>query len=203
MAHTGAAPACTSNRRTYFLPAASPGGTLAEQGLPGDELLSRANKKGVKMRNRSTMAYVLVAVAAMLAMAVLAGPAFAVTKPKIKKVTFTGPASNPTITVTGTGLGSLPAEDAEPAPACFGEENIGDDFGKTTWFGDETEGWTAGESGDCIGLIYSEYTETEVVFHFGSAYREYTPITKKDTYTLQLYNLTKKGKISIKKPAAT
>ncbi len=142
----------------------------------------------------------LIAAVAALGMALFAGSSMAKTpKPKIKKVTFTGTPAEPTITVTGIGLGSLPVEDAEEAPECFGGPLTGNNFGTALNFEDMTQGWTAGHAGDCIALSFSSYTETEAVFHLGSGYVEYTPLTKKDSYVMTIGTLTKKGKVSFKK----
>ena len=120
-------------------------------------------------------------------------------KPKIKKVAFTGTPAEPTVTATGVGLGSLPIGEAEPAPECFGGPLTGDDFGESARIEDPSQGWTAGQGGDCIGLIFSSYTETEVIFHLGSGYAEYNPMQKKDHYLLTLNGLHKEGKVSFKK----
>jgi len=100
-----------------------------------------------------------------------------------------------------SGLGSLPFEHAETVPACFPEEvATGNDFGSTVWFEDTTQGWRAGEgTGDCIGLIFKTFTETEVVFHFGSAYSHYIPLANGDSYTVTVYSLTHSGAVKLKK----
>ena len=151
---------------------------------------------------RKTFATLCVAAtAAVLGMTLLAGPTFAMKGPKIKSVKFVGPASEPTVTIKGSGLGSLPFEHAETVPACFPEEvATGNDFGSTVWFEDTTQGWRAGEgTGDCIGLIFKSFTETEVVFHFGSAYSHYIPLAKGDSYTVTVYSLTHSGAVKLKK----
>lgn len=140
------------------------------------------------------------AIVAVLGVGLLTGSAMAkAPKPKIKKVVFTGTPAEPTMTVTGVGLGSLPIGEAESAPECFGGPLTGDDFGEAARIEDVTQVWTAGQDGDCIGLIFSSYTETEVIFHLGSGYVEYTPMQKKDHYKLTLNGLSKEGKVSFKK----
>jgi hypothetical protein len=147
----------------------------------------------------------LVAAATVLGMVLLAGVASA-TKPKppaIKSVKFKGTPAEPLVVVKGVGLGSLPFEDAEEDPNCFGEEpsGLGNDFGSAAYFTEDTAGWQAGQGpGDCIGLIFKTYTETEVVFTFGSTYHqpEYAPLHKGDEYTVNLRGLTKSGEIKIK-----
>jgi hypothetical protein len=143
----------------------------------------------------------LVGTAAILGTALFAGPAFATKAPKIKSVKFGGTPSEPRVMITGSGLGSLPFEQAETVPECFPEEvATGNDFASTVWFEDNTQGWRAGEgTGDCIGLIFSSFTATKVVYHFGSAYSHYVPIHKGDSYTVAVYGLSHKGVVKIKK----
>jgi hypothetical protein len=142
----------------------------------------------------------VVTTAAVLAIALFAGSAFAAKGPKIKSVKFGGTPSEPTVTIKGKGLGSLPFEAAEQVPECFPEEvATGNDFGSTVWFEDSSDGWRAGEGGgDCIGLIFSSFTETEVIYHFGSAYSHYPPLAGGDSYTLTVYSLTHSGTVKLK-----
>ncbi len=146
----------------------------------------------------------LAVTAAVLGMALSAGPALAKAKPPaIKSVKFDGTPSEPLIVVKGIGLGSFPAGSAEEDPNCFAEEpsGLGNDFGTAAVFSDTSAGWDSGEGpGDCIGLIFKTYTETEVVFHFGSAYTHYVPVHKGDGYTLTLNALSKSGTVKIKEP---
>jgi hypothetical protein len=68
---------------------------------------------------------------------------------------------------------------------------------------DSNAGWSAGEGlGDCIGLIFQTFTETEVVFELGSAYHEYVPLHKGDSYTLAINELEISGSVKIKEPKA-
>ncbi len=153
---------------------------------------------------RKTLAATCAALLAIgLGTTVTAAPALAKTiPPMIKKVTITGTPAAPTLTVTGIGLGSLPLEHAEEPLECFPPETEpGNDFGEAAFVEDATAGWAAGKAGDCIGLVFSTYAETEVVFHFGSAYREYPPLSKGDSYAVSLHGLTKSGKVKFKKVA--
>lgn len=150
---------------------------------------------------RKAFAITCLAVVAVLGMALLAGPAFAAKGPIIKSVKFSGFPKEPTVVIKGRGMGSLPFEAAEAVPPCFEEEVAsGDDFGTTVTFQEPSEGWTAGEGpGDCIGLVFSTFTETEVVYHFGSAYSHYSPLAKGDEYSLTINGLTHSGTVKIKK----
>jgi hypothetical protein len=146
----------------------------------------------------------LAATTAVLVMALVASPAFAgkVKTPAIKSVKFKGTETEPTVVIKGTGLGSLPFEQAEGVPQCFeGETPTGNDFGTAVVFENDTEGWSAGEgAGDCIGLIFSTFTETEVVYHFGSAYSHYDPLQTGDSYTLTVNGLSFSGTAKVKPP---
>lgn len=147
----------------------------------------------------------LIAAATVFGMALLAGTALAKgpKPPEIKSVKFKGTPAAPLVVVKGIGLGSLPVEDAEEDPNCFGEEpaGLGNDFGSAAIFNENTAGWQAGQGpGDCIGLIFKTYTETEVAFTFGSSYHqpEYAPLHTGDEFTVTLRGLTKSGTIKIK-----
>ncbi len=150
----------------------------------------------------------LIAAAVVLGTAFLAGTAFAKAPkpPEIKTVKFKGTPAEPLVVVKGRGLGSLPVEAAEEVPNCFGEEpgGLGNDFGgEAAVFADNTPGWQAGSGpGDCIGLIFKSWTETEVSFTFGSSYHQeqYAPLHKGDEYALILRGLTKSGIVKIKEP---
>ncbi len=150
----------------------------------------------------------LVATAMLLGAAVLAGTASAKAPkpPEIKSVKFKGTPAEPLVVVKGRGLGSLPVEAVEETPDCFGEEpaGLGNDFGgEAAVFVEDGAGWGAGAGpGDCIGLIFKTYTETEVTFTFGSSYHQeqYAPLKKGDEYTVTLRGLTNSGVIKIKEP---
>lgn len=150
----------------------------------------------------------LLAVAMLLGTAVLAGTASAKAPkpPEIKSVKFKGTPAEPLVIVKGRGFGSLPVEAVEEDPNCFGEnpEGLGYDFaGEAAVFGEDSAGWGAGSGpGDCIGLIFKTYTETEVAFTFGSSYHQeqYAPLKKGDEYTVTLRGLTASGVIKIKEP---
>jgi hypothetical protein len=103
--------------------------------------------------------------------------------PKITAVTFTGTGANPTVKLTGTNFGATPPSGT--AIGC-GSGDTGDDYGSTgLWFSDSTQGWTAGQAGDCIGLIIQTWSTTSVVFTFGNEYPGYPQITNGDSYTVQ------------------
>jgi|GEM_PF-5517862 len=91
----------------------------------------------------------------------------------ITGVTFQGPASNPTITVTGTGF--LPEPVGDNFPGDFIPGATGQDFGAdpTVFSINDTNGtfsFQAGVDGDTIGLDNIVYTDTQVTFNLGSYY---------------------------------
>jgi hypothetical protein len=88
-------------------------------------------------------------------------------EPTISEVTFTNSDSNPTITVTGSGFGTSPGGSAVNA----GCSASGSDYESNDLFlNDVTGSWTAGQVGDCVGLVLSSYTNTKIVFSFGNYY---------------------------------
>jgi hypothetical protein len=98
--------------------------------------------------------------------------------PSISGVTLTGTPAAPTITVTGSNFGaSAPAD----SPETCQNTDTGDIFsGSELVFQDLTEGWGAGEAGDCIGLLLTSWSSTKVVFTMGSQYANYGPIAAGD-----------------------
>ena len=111
--------------------------------------------------------------------------------PHITGVSVSGPASAPSITVTGTGLGAYPPigtpETCQPG-------DTGDDYGSSgLWFGDTTQGWTAGQAGDCIGLIVTSWSSTQVVFGFGNQYANYPPAQAGDQVQLSVQGAAYSG----------
>jgi hypothetical protein len=103
--------------------------------------------------------------------------------PRITAVKFTGTSSDPTLTLTGTNFETTPPAGT---PIGCGSGDTGDDYGATgLWFNDSTGGWTAGQAGDCIGLVIQTWSNTSVVFTFGNEYSGFSPVTNGDAYTVQ------------------
>jgi hypothetical protein len=99
--------------------------------------------------------------------------------PSITGVSFTGTSAAPTITVTGSGFGAGPPIGT---PETCQAGDTGDDYGSSgLWFSDTTQGgWTAGQAGDCIGLIVGSWSSSQVVFGFGNEYANYPSIQSGD-----------------------
>jgi hypothetical protein len=81
------------------------------------------------------------------------------------------------VTITGTNFGSAPTS----TPETCNPGDTGDDFGAGGLvFQDLTESWGAGNNGDCIGLLLTSWSTTQVVFTFGNEYANYGPINAGD-----------------------
>jgi hypothetical protein len=112
--------------------------------------------------------------------------------PQITSLTFTGTPADPTVTINGSNFGT------EPTGTPAGCSATGDTFGATgLWFTDITQqGWTAGQTGDCIGLIISSYAATQIVYQFGSFYSNFNPVTNGDSYKLEVQGVTSSGTVA-------
>jgi subtilase family serine protease len=111
--------------------------------------------------------------------------------PTISSVSFTGPASNPTVTISGSNFGS------EPVGSPAGCSTTGDNFsGTSLTFDDTTGSWEAGTGGDCIGLLVSSYTSSQVVYQFGSGYNGFGIANGGDAYTLTVQGVAFSGTVN-------
>lgn len=126
--------------------------------------------------------------------AVGADKTFKTAKPKITSVTFTGTPAEPTVTINGSNFGTEPA--ASGPVTCFEGDNSFD-YGTALEFTDTNGVWTAGEEGDCIGLLISAYNEKQIVYKFGAAgYSHYPQVTSGDAYKLKVYSVTHSGTVA-------
>jgi hypothetical protein len=104
----------------------------------------------------------------------------------ITGVTFTGSTTKPTIIVRGTHLGAKPP--SSPAghtsglngcPVVAGDN--GYDYGTNLYIAVPARNWAGGRyrpelnETDCVDLIVTKFTPTEVEFHFGPFYTRYYP----------------------------
>jgi hypothetical protein len=104
--------------------------------------------------------------------------------PAVTGVTRSGTSSNPTITISGVNLGNFPPIGT---PETCQAGDTGDIYGASgLWFSDVTTGWTAGQSGDCIGLVVSSWSSTQVTFTFGNQYGNYPPIGTGDSFSVEV-----------------
>ena len=107
----------------------------------------------------------------------------------ISSVAITGSQAQPVITIRGTGFGSRPAPNPAYHPPALTHRlcpvqpvqplaRYGWDYGTHIYLTDASQhpGWSAGRYRpalgelDCIGLLISKYTPTEIVFRLGAAY---------------------------------
>ena len=106
--------------------------------------------------------------------------------PSISGVTLSGTPAAPTVTVTGSNLGSAPTT-ATTEP-CGDTGNIYGASGLV--FQDLTESWGAGGAGDCIGLFVTSWSSTKVVFTFDSEYASFGPIKAGDQIEVTILGAT-------------
>ncbi len=100
--------------------------------------------------------------------------------PSVTSVAFSGTIESPTITVTGTGFGTMPTNGVavKHLPGCPGGWTGTDYPNAQLFLADATtvdSPWSAGESdgahyGDCIGVTISSWSAKKIVFTFGSYY---------------------------------
>ncbi len=110
--------------------------------------------------------------------------------PLIKKVTYGGTASAPKLTVKGSGFGTV--ANLGPATASCGGVGAGSDYPITLYVSDVTRAWNAGNSEFCnhIGLFVTSYSNTKIVFHFGSTLASYGGLHAGDQVTLTVLGAT-------------
>ncbi len=96
-----------------------------------------------------------------------------------------GTPSDPTLTVDGSNLGAF-APPGSPEWGCSAAYS-GDIFGGVGLnFGDTTAGWTAGQGGDCLGLIVSSWSSSKATLSLGSFSPDVTAMQVGDSYTFEL-----------------
>ena len=107
-------------------------------------------------------------------------------------VAGTGTSTPPTLTVTGSGLGTrVPLNSG--SPSCTGGDTsliFPNDYLFVT---DSSRGWTGGETGDCLGLKVTSFTSTKVVLTFGAYYASVGALQLGDSIEVGLLNATWTG----------
>jgi hypothetical protein len=106
----------------------------------------------------------------------------------ISGITYTPSGSTVTVQAHGAGFGPGPAPSGTATNAgCGGSgqdfSNSSLSFSVITPLGQQ---WTAGSTGNCIGLVVSSYSDNSVTFGFGSEYgaKPYWTLQAGDTVTL-------------------
>lgn len=118
--------------------------------------------------------------------------------PVIKSVTIASPASNPTVTITGTGFGTLP-----PVYVVNPYGYTGVDFdGYDLCF--NAPAWEAGvgvpglHAANAIGLVVAAYSNTAITYQFGSAYNRWAnwpPLQDNQQYYVTVYGVQVGGTV--------
>ncbi len=117
--------------------------------------------------------------------------------PAITAVTFSGTPAAPSITYWGSGFGTESDLGAASPAAC---DYSGSDYGTNIDFSDN--GWTAGigsgGGGDCVGVIISSYSDSQITFTLGSGYTlagEYDPVENGDAYSASVLGASFSGTV--------
>ncbi len=118
------------------------------------------------------------------------------TTPVIDGVTFGGDPTNPTVTVSGSGFGTLFDLGTANAAGCSG---TGFDYGNNLYFADVSAAtpWQAGQTIDCLGIANLTYTSTQITFNFGDLYSVFGPVNDGDRFSLTLFGTTFNGTASL------
>jgi hypothetical protein len=105
-------------------------------------------------------------------------------KPAIASVTFRGSPTDPTFVVHGESLGKQPPPNPAGHPAGLNgcptvAGDNGYDYGTSLYLAVPAKNWAGGRyrpslnETDCIDLVVTKFTSTEVDFHFGPFYAQY------------------------------
>jgi hypothetical protein len=105
--------------------------------------------------------------------------------PTISSLEVTGSETKPVVTVTGKGFGIKPSPDPSTPVTCgSGPASYTYPAGVLEFI--DYGNWTAGETGDCIGLIIKTWTTTKVSFTFGAGYGYFRPVTAGDEVSVEV-----------------
>ncbi len=114
--------------------------------------------------------------------------------PTIEGVTFGGDPTNPTVTVSGSGFGTLADLGSQSDPDGGGS---GWDYGNNFYFSDLSGSWQAGQSPDYVGLVISAYSSTQITFTFGDQYSVFGPVKNDDNFSMALLGTSFNGTASL------
>ena len=116
--------------------------------------------------------------------------------PTVSSVVFTGAGAGLTITVTGRGFGATAPTPDPPSPLnCVPGDTSFDYPAGVLSFQDASKGWTAGQTGDCVGLIVRKWSNTKVVLRLGADYANFAAVTSGDAYVLQIDGTSAPGTV--------
>ena len=105
---------------------------------------------------------------------------------RINSVTFSGSAANPSIAVHGTCLGSRPSRNPAGHPSGLNgcpvvANDNGYDYGTSLYIAVPSQNFSGGRyrpslnETDCLDLVVTKFTSTEIDFRFGPFYTTYYP----------------------------
>jgi len=108
------------------------------------------------------------------------------TAASITSVRFSGGPANPTVVVSGRNLGSRPSPDPGGHPSGLNgcptvAGDTGYDYGTSLYLAPTSGEWAVGRyrpelnETDCLDLVVTKFTPTEVDFHFGPSYKNTYP----------------------------
>ena len=122
----------------------------------------------------------------------------------VLNVAFLGTSTAPQVVITGAGFGTAPPYPSSPAGCGYGGLDYGDYLSLTD--NNVANGaWTAGQGSDCIGLVVSAWSDSQIVFGFGNGYDNPTNpvlLNPGDSYSLIVFATTVTGTVNYF-PAAT
>ena len=146
---------------------------------------------------------ILVSLIALATPAVLLGLETAASaSTAIASVVIAGTEASPVITVNGSGFGADPSALGTAEPDACGPYS-GDDYADNFNFSDDTNTWTAGQGpGDCIGVLFSSYSNTQIVFTLGSFYGGSFNLGTGDAFTMNVLGATLSGDVPSVVPAS-
>jgi hypothetical protein len=166
--------------------------TEAQDAKTIQALVSRAARAGTNAGTLRQVAGDALAPRALDVLALLAGHLVAPSSPPpsgspaISKVTFAGTATNPTVVIHGTNLGKLPAPNPSGHPSGLNgcpvvAGDTGYLYGTSLYIVVPSGNWSGGRyrpsvnETDCLDLVVTKFTPTEVDFHFGPFYTSFYP----------------------------
>ncbi len=121
--------------------------------------------------------------------------------PVVKSVTFAGSGPTEQITVSGSNLGpGQPIPNPTTPLTCVGGDTSYT-FGSTAlYLLDHSQGWGAGQTGDCLGFTVVTWSKSKVVLALGAFYTDVPPITAGDSFTLGILGVTFSGLVGAPPP---
>ena len=173
-----------------------------------------SRSRGQNMRSRAFSAAVVVSLLGLLSAVLVVGfESAASASPLVTSVTIGGTEAAPIVTVNGSGFGANPTAlgTAFGIPAYCGAGFTGNDYGTNFNFRDNSNvawqaGRGAGAGGDnCIGVLFSSYSDTQVVFSFGTYYYPGSSyqLLSGDAFTMNVLGATFSGSVPAIVPAVS